>query len=74
MKIPIPYQVIIERFEREAFHNTIKTVRATEIMIFIFRMPRQKIKLMFLEMKQLKLLEFQEGCAGRILKLNGKEE
>ncbi len=75
MKIQIPYQVILERFRDDAytFEDKIRTIRATFLLKRIFRMPRQKVKLIFLEMKELKLIEFEEGHAGRILKLNCKD-
>lgn len=74
MKVQIPYKVIIERLGREAYKNTIEIEKANEILKKVFRMPKQKVKLIYLEMKQLKLIEFEIGSRGRILRLNGCEE
>ncbi len=73
MKIPIPYQVIIERLERQAFKGVLSKGAANQVMSYIFRMPKDRLTAIFKEMTELKLIKFQQEQGGRYIILNGYE-
>ena len=67
MKIPIPYQIIVDKFEQLAFKGKVPTGKASWVLRFIFRMPKQKIMRIFLEMQEYKLIKFKENGGGRYI-------
>jgi len=57
--VPIPYQVILEHFDRVAFKQKIEIAEAKRILRYIYRMPRDKIFSIFREMRDLGYVEVE---------------
>ena len=67
MKLTIPYQVILEKMNTQAFEGVIETHRMKYFLRYIFRMPKDKIKDIFNEMRELGLIEFENCRSVKIL-------
>lgn len=67
MELIIPYKVILEKMNSQAFEGIIETHRAKYVLRYLFRMPKDQIKHIFNEMEELNLIEFENCRSIRIL-------
>lgn len=74
MKIPVVYQVIVEKIEVLSFKGRIDTGEVRKTLRKVFRMPRQKITTILKEMQDLDLIKFETEKGGRhiLIKKNGE--
>lgn len=59
MEIPILYQVIVKRFKNDSWEGKIEVNKARQILTYIYRVPKNKICLLFKELRELGMIAFE---------------
>lgn len=59
MVIPIPYQIIIKRFEEKSFEERIEIKLARSILTKLCRIPKNFVTPLLVEMEQLGFITFE---------------